>query len=84
MAADFELMAFVDDQVMVFRKHPVLGGQIRHQQRVVDDQHMRAFRRLARAEERAGFLRRRAGIRPANTAHLPRKARPRPPVPPGR
>ena len=47
------VMAFIDDQIIVFRQHAAAGSDIRQQQGVIDDDQMRALGRLARAIERA-------------------------------
>ena len=50
----FEVMGFVDDQVVVFGQHAAAGGHIREQQGMVDDQQVGALGGLAGAVEGAG------------------------------
>jgi hypothetical protein len=49
----FQMVRLVDHQVLVLGQHVPAGDHVREQQRVIDDQDVRAFGGLARAPERA-------------------------------
>ncbi len=47
------MMALVDDQVLIIRDHPISCGDIRQQQGMIDNHHVRALGIFARPVVRA-------------------------------